>query len=305
MKKYTLLLLLGSLLLTGCSIVKEQSSSELEDYEEEEEEAEIVTSTSSFDGEASEERSKEEASSEQESNERLVSNLKKADYNLFPQYYLEKFASYNSYKAVTEGTTESSVLFVTVNQAINVTAIKNGDYTYQYNKSESNMFSSEHIAYYHSDKAAYKEKNSKGKNDADYIVSSMSDYLTKFGIYPFANAIEGYITTEEALTSVTRKKSSDENFVFKLVLDKDNATTNVKVQMKEFGALDKEPEFSKIELTLTVKDDYTPVKIDLVSKYTAKQGASASCTQNYTVTFSNFNEDIEIPGLDNIKGLLD
>ena len=294
MKKYPLLLLLGSLLLTGCSIVQEESSSELEDYEEPEE-VEPINDNTSSNGE----------SSEEESNVNLVSKLKKENYNLFPTYYLEKLSSYNSFKTVTSGTTESSVLFVTVNQAINVTAIKNGEYSYQYNKSESNMFSSEHTAYYHNDKAAYKEKNSKGKNDADYIVTSLDAYLTKFGIYPFANAIEGYITMGEALTNVARKKSSDENFVFKLTLDKEKATKNVKVQMKEFGALDKEPEFSKIELTLTVKDDYTPVKIDLESKYTAKQGASASCTQKYTVTFSNFNEDIEIPGLDNIKGLLD
>lgn len=294
MKKYPLLLLLGSLLLTGCSIVQEESTSELEDYEEPEE-AEPINNNTSSNGE----------SSEEESSVNLVSKLKKENYNLFPTYYLEKLSSYNSFKTVTSGTTESSVLFVTVNQEINVTTIKNGDYSYMHNTSSSSMYSSEHTAYYHNDKAAYKEKNSKGKDDKDYIVSSMNDYLTKFGIYPFGSSIEGYLTSGEALTSITRKKSNDENFVFKLVLDKEKATTNVRVQMKEFGSLDKEPEFSKIELTMTVKDDYTPVKIELDSKYTAKQGASANCHQTYTVTFSNFNEDIEIPNLDNIKGLLD
>ena len=287
MKKYTLLLLLGSLLLTGCSIVEEVPVSELEDYEEEEEEVETITDTSSSEGETSEE----------ESSVRLVSKLKKEEYSLFPQYYVEKLNSFSSYKAVTSGSTTS--LF-NITQDINNTVIKNGDYAYQYNVSEGSMHKSSHEAYYHNNKAAYKDRG-----DTNYTVSTMTDYLKAYGTYPFADAIEGYAYAGEAITSVTRKKSQDENFVFLLKFDIEKATENVKVQMKKFGDLNEYPTFKNISITITVKDDYTPVKIDLVSKYGAKKGIDVNCDQKYTVTFSNFNEDIEIPGLDNIKGLLD
>ena len=77
--------------------------------------------------------------------------------------------------------------------------------------------------------------------------------------------------------------------------------------MKEFGGLREQPTFSNIELTITVKEDFTPVTIELASSYkaTLKSGLGSTCNQNYTVTFSNYDEEIEIPGLDSVKSLLD
>ena len=73
--------------------------------------------------------------------------------------------------------------------------------------------------------------------------------------------------------------------------------------MKEFGKLDTEPTFSKINVVITVKGDFTPVSIDLSSKYRIKKGVNTNCSQKYTVTFSQFDEPITVPGLDEVENL--
>lgn len=56
-------------------------------------------------------------------------------------------------------------------------------------------------------------------------------------------------------------------------------------------------------MTLTVQNNYTPVKIELDSKYKAKKFLETDCHQTYTVTFSNYNENIEVPDVESVKGL--
>ena len=129
----------------------------------------------------------------------------------------------------------------------------------------------------------------------------MNDYLDKYGTYPFGNAIEGYKVTGDAIKSITKMAMAGENYRFKLIFDAEKATNNVKIQMKEFGSLDELPTFTDITIIMTLQNDYTPVKLDLESHYKAKQGVTTSCTQKYTVTFSNFNENIEVPNLDAVK----
>ncbi len=58
-------------------------------------------------------------------------------------------------------------------------------------------------------------------------------------------------------------------------------------------------------MTITVQDDFTPISIDFTSHYSAKKQVifemNVECDQNYKVTFSKFNEEIEIPNLDQVK----
>ena len=92
-------------------------------------------------------------------------------------------------------------------------------------------------------------------------------------------------------------------YVFKVVFDNDKATNNVKIQMKKFGGLGDYPSFSLIEMDLTINGDFTLQKIDLRSKYKAKKVVTTDCEQNYTVTYSNYNENIDVPNLDSVKPL--
>ncbi len=227
----------------------------------------------------------------------FVNELTEDKYSEFPINYLKRINQFKTYKAVTEGSTKTSMSFFDVTQVINVTAIKS-EYSYLYNSSSSSFYSSQHDAYYHGDKVVYKNKG-----DSDFTVSTLETYLDKYSTYPFETRMEGYKVTGDALTSVSKLENDGDNYRFKLSLDKEKSTTNVRIQMKEFGQLDDFPTFESIELTLTVKNDYTPVKIELDSKYKAKKMLDTDCHQTYTVTFTNFNETIEVPNLDSVKGL--
>lgn len=232
-----------------------------------------------------------ESSTSKRTSAKLISDLKENEYDQIPYNYLEKMGTFSSYKAVTTGETKSTAFIFNVTQKIDVTAIK-GEYSYHHNKSESSFYSSEHFAYYHNEKAVYKDKGQE-----DYIVSPMSEYLNKYGTYPFASSIEGYKVASDSILSVDAPIKEGNNYKIKIAFDTEKATNNVRIQMKEFGQLDDYPSFKEITITLTLQDDYTPVKLDLVSKYNAKKMIDTSCDQSYTVTFSNFNETIEIPDL--------
>ena len=237
---------------------------------------------------------------EEDDNTPKVSELDENHYNEFTTHYINKINTYKSYKAITSGKTVTKALFIDVTQTIDVTSIKS-EYSYLHNKSSSSMYSSEHIAYYHDGYALYKNKN-----DSKYTKVDMDAYLDKYGTYPFENRIEGYKVSGDALTSITKLDNDDNgNHRFKLVLDKDKSTTNVKIQMRAFGELDDYPSFSSIEMIITVKDDYTPINIELDSKYKANKIISTDCHQTYTVTYSNYDEDIDIPNLDDVKGLFE
>lgn len=237
-------------------------------------------------------------SSSEEAVKPVLSLLKEDEYKSFYTYYYERINELTSFKSVTVGKTES-----TANQSIDATFIK-GDYSYLINKS-SGMVNTSHEAYYHNDKTVFKD-NGKG----DFAPLSKTDYLTKYGTCPLDNYIEGYIVNEDTIKEISLVKQNNGLFLVTLSLDKDSATSKVKTQMKEFGGLLEEPVFtSDITLKLTLKDDCTPVSIDLESRYNAKKRVvivvDASCHQTYTVTFSNINEQIEIPKLDSVKSLLD
>ena len=56
-------------------------------------------------------------------------------------------------------------------------------------------------------------------------------------------------------------------------------------------------------MTLTFGEDFTLSTIALLSKYKAKKFLTTDCEQYYLVTYSNYNENIEVPNLDSVKNL--
>ena len=176
-------------------------------------------------------------------------------------------------------------------QTISATAIK-GEYSFLTNESHSKIVKTAHSAYFKDDKVVYNDN--KGK----YQSSSLKDYLIRYGSYPFDNSIEGYLIKEGVTVT---KEISDTDYKFKLMFDKEICTTNVKIEMRQFGGLDQDPSFIEdIEMLITVKQDLTPITLEFSSHYSAQKIISTDCHQKYTVTYSNFNETIEIPNLEEI-----
>ena len=56
-------------------------------------------------------------------------------------------------------------------------------------------------------------------------------------------------------------------------------------------------------MSLVISNDFTLSNIYLHSKYEAKKVLKTNCEQSYGVTFSNYNEAIEVPNLESVKGL--
>lgn len=220
-----------------------------------------------------------------------VDDINDSNINSFASAFFYKLKSYSSYKAVTEGSTHATGFLVDVTQTISATVIK-GEYSYLSNESHSTMVNTSHVAYYKDNKAVYND------NGASYETSSIEDYLAKYGTYPFDNSIEGYLLNDGVI--VTRE-TSDTDYRFKVKFDKDKCTTNVKIQMRQFGGLDSDPVFTKDTVMLiTVKQDLTPVTLELSSYYSATKIIETNCHQNYVVTYSNFDEIIQIPNLDEV-----
>ena len=225
-----------------------------------------------------------------------VEDIQEKDYKMIPQFIAARLGAYSSYKSVTTGETVSTGL-INVTQSINTTCIKS-EFSYTKNESHSSIVNTVHEAYYHDSKAVYRDKDS-----GDYNVSSLDAYLSTYGSYPFSYSIEGYSVKEEAIKSVTREEIENNNIVFKAVFDEEKSTNNVKIQMKKFGGLDDYPSFSLIEMTFEIDNDFTLHKISLHSKYKAKKVLNTNCEQSYNVTFTNYNDSIEIPNLDSVRNL--
>lgn len=226
---------------------------------------------------------------------KTVSELAENEYNKVPLYYLSKLGTYKSYKAVTKGDTVAQFLFIKVTQSIDVTVIKGEDYSYMMNESHSSQINTSHECWYHTEEAVYRDNG-----ETNYHHISMENYLNKYGTEPFEIAMEGYRISEKSIKAVT-KLESEENYKFKVEFNPDEASKYVTIQMKQFGGLDAYPIIAGVEMVVTLKNDFTPLQLDLTSQYTAQKLVSTSCTQNYTVTYSNYGETLEIPGLNEAK----
>lgn len=227
--------------------------------------------------------------------DKTVEDIEEKDYKLIPSYIVNRLNKYDSYKSITSGSTISSGL-IKVTQTIDVTTIKS-DYSYTKNESHSSLVNSVHEAYYHNSKSVYRDKDS-----GEFSSSSLDDYLNVYGTYPFSDSLEGYSVSEDAIVSVT-KIQEDDKYTFMVVFDNEKATNNVKIQMKKIGGLDDYPTFNLIEMTLVINNDFTLSNIFLHSKYNAKKILNTDCEQSYEVSFSNYNEVIDVPNLDSVKDL--
>lgn len=213
----------------------------------------------------------------------------------FVPRYLEKVGSLASYKAITKGTTKAKVLIFDTTQSIDVTQIKS-EYSYLKNESHGAL-TTIHTAYFHNQQSVY----SNDTNDTPkFAPSTMTDYIVSYGVYPFDSAIEGYLCSKEAITSI-EPITTNSGYAFKLTFDPEKATTNVRIQMKAFGGLDDVPTFENISISVFTKTDLSPDHLEVVANYKAKKVFESDCHQEYRVDFSDINQTIEIPNLAAIK----
>ena len=215
------------------------------------------------------------------------------DINEIPVIYAYKFAKLPSFVAETNGSTVADVLFISYTQKIYAKIEKSGDVAHYNNKSNSALVNTDHDAYFYGQNAWY-------LSGEEYVKTSLEDYLSVFGVNPVGRGIEGYLVTAQTVKSVELiKKTEADDYVFLIELDGEAASSANKVQMKKFGSLSDYPEFLSLYLTLTVKEDFSPVSIRVKAEYYANFLGKTKCMQDYTVTFTSVNEKVDI----DLKGL--
>lgn len=285
--KKSLLLTLPLLALTSCG----GSSSSLHPVILSSSEQTSSAPTSQSQSQSSAAPSSSEASSAPDSSSAFVPPTKE---DFLPRY-LEKVGSLASYKAITKGTTKAKVLIFDTTQSIDVTQIKS-EYSYLKNESHGAL-TTIHTAYFHNQQSVY----SNDTNDTPkFAPSTMTDYIVSYGVYPFDSAIEGYLCSKEAITSI-EPITTNSGYAFKLTFNPEKATTNVRIQMKAFGGLDDVPTFENISISVFTKTDLSPDHLEVVANYKAKKVFESDCHQEYRVDFSDINQTIEIPNLAAIK----
>lgn len=206
---------------------------------------------------------------------------------------LGKLSSLDSYRTENKGAAVSTIaggLFNYV-QKNDCGMVKSGDEYYTFSNSYSKFVSVKHEAFGKGDNIAYR------KNGGDILNASALAYKEVYGVLP-TKLLSGHVFNDETIKSAELTDSANGNYAFKIVLDKEKGNVLLYKQMKEFGNLNGYPVFTADTVVyLTVKEDYTPVKLSYESKYKVSVSllGEIPCTENNEVTFYDINGSVNIP----------
>lgn len=223
------------------------------------------------------------------------------DVSVKPDEYDAKNAVYaaigrltelSTYKTTSTGTSVASVagLFNYVQQT-DCTSVKHGEEFYNDSKSVSRFVSVRHESFAKGDNVAYRVDGGNITN------ASAVAYKEVFGVTP-DKLLSGHVFNDETIVYAEYLGENSGEYSFKIVLDRDKGNVLLYKQMKEFGGLNGYPEFTdNTVLTLTVKEDYTPVRFSYTSKYIVNVSVLGNlpCEEHNEVVFSDINGEVSIP----------
>lgn len=227
--------------------------------------------------------------------ERVVSAPSELSAEHVAYAYLGKQKYFSSYKSTTVGTTVAEKGFIKYEQKTNDTAYKNGDEYFKDSSSDSLFVKMRHQCYLKGDKVAYRNSS-----NGEFLTAEKTEYKKIYGVAPDDVALGGYIMNAESIISAEKTDESEGLLTFRYELDGAAAGANMKKQMKEFGGLGDYPVINSLTLYLTVKEDWTPVKLVVESNYDISVAVlgKLNCNHNFTTTFSDVCGDVEIPTFD-------
>lgn len=212
--------------------------------------------------------------------------------------YLYRQSQFSSYKITTTGSTYASKGIINYTQKIDNVAVKHADEYFAQAVSSSSFVNMSHQSFSKTvdgvSKVAYRNDLS-----GDISTASRADYKTVYGIAPDDVALGGFIINDNTVQSFSVDLSDKSNlkYVVTLKADSDEGLGAMRTQMKQFGGLDNLPVFSSVKLTLTLKNDWTPVSLTTESAYSISISVlgEMDCTQKITATYSAVNGSVEIP----------
>ena len=196
-----------------------------------------------------------------------------------------------SYESETKGSVKAKVAFFDYDITYTTLITKSGSTFYSHEDSRSALFNLTNEFY-----SVDKEKILVSRSEGKYDVYRMDEYH-KATYSPDQFTIQGYVFNEESILKCDVISDKGEDVTIRYTLDNDAATNLVKVDMKNNGDLSSYPSFKKINITLSMKHDFTPVYYSIESVYDATKPfvGSSEATQTSKCVFSSINEKVVIP----------
>ena len=218
--------------------------------------------------------------------------LKNKDYKSIAYAFIYHIKeSIQSYESETNGNVKAKVAFINYDIKYNSITYKNGNAFYSKDDSKSTLMTIKNEFY-----MVDKEKILVSKDLKKYNVYTMEDYH-KISYTPDQYTVMGYVFTDASITKTELISDKDDNVSIKYTLDNELATNLVKVDLKNSGGLSSYPVFHNIEITLSMKRNFTPVSYSIDALYDASKAVigTARTTQHGECLFRKVNEKITVP----------
>lgn len=199
-----------------------------------------------------------------------------------------------SYESETNGSVKAKVAFINYDIKYNSLTYKKGSALWSKDHSTSMFFNIKNEFYMNG-----KEKILVSKDLKKYNVYTLEDYH-KVSYSMDQYTIMGYVFNDQSIVKAELLANSEENVSVKYTLDNDLATHLVKVDLKSNGDLSSYPAFKNVELTLSMKKDFTPVSYEINAVYDATKPiiGSSEVKQHGECVFRKVNENITIENED-------
>lgn len=202
----------------------------------------------------------------------------------------EKISEKEKYYIETIGKTNTKVIFK-YEQETQTKTFYSKDYVFTDISSNSFVVSRDHKVYSSQNNVSYYDSK-ESSDENDIIKKSKTDYLKDFGIIHSKENFFDFIINDNTITSINKGKIDD---LYALELElKEEATANLKVQMKELGSLNSYPKFEKIILTIKFNKNFEVLSYDSYQEYSINIAllGTTNCTQNLssTIKYDNYKE---------------
>lgn len=218
--------------------------------------------------------------------------LKKQDYKSIAYAFIYNIKEgLQSYESETNGTIKAKVMFFDYNIKYNSVTFKSGNVFYSKDHSTSTFTNVQNEFY-----MVNRDKILASRDLKKYDVYTMEDYK-KVSYAPNQYTIMGYVFTDQSIIKTELLSDKADNISIKYTLDNELATNFVKTDLKVNGDLSGYPKFDSIEITLSMKRDFTPISYGINAIYDASKPVigSSKVRQEGECLFSKVNEKISIP----------
>lgn len=218
--------------------------------------------------------------------------LEKKDYKSIAYAYIYKIKEgAKTYKSHTTGSVKAKVLFFDYDISFTSLTYKSGSTFYSKDHSVSSLMTVDG-EYYMVDR----EKLLVGSGSDKYDVYTTEEYH-KISYTVDQYMVMGYVFTDKSITNSELLEDKGEVVKIKYTLDNELGTHLVKKDFKNSGGLSEYPTFKKVNITLAMKRDFTPISYSIDSVYTASKAflGSTEATQTSECLFSEVGGEVAIP----------